>query len=366
MRVAELEAAGLYDPRAPDAAERLALLEWLVAQGLTLEQIVRAHDAGTLTTVAGQMALRPGRRLTLGEVAARAGIPPARVEDIRFAAGLSPVDPSDDAFSEEDAETFAAFAVGAAQFGETSVRRFARVLGSGLAGIAEAALSLFYDNVEQPMLERQAGELARAQANQRATQTLQVVPRAMAGLFMAHVEAAIERFRLARRAAVSDVVDFTVGFVDLVGYTTLSRRMTVSELAAMIDRFEDTAYEVVTARGGRIVKLVGDEVMFVTVTAEAACDVGLALLEHFAADPSITPRGGLASGELLIRGGDYYGPVVNTASRLAELAVPRELLVTPEVAERAQGRRLRFEPAGRRLPKGFEAPLRLFTVERAG
>jgi adenylate cyclase len=365
MTVAEFETAGLYDPREPNAAERLALLEWLTARGVTREQLVRAHGQGLLTALAGMVALRPGLRLTLADVAKRAGIPTTRVEEIRFAAGLSPVDPAERVFSEEDAETFAIFAVGAAQFGELPLRRFVRVMGSALAGIAEAALSLFYVNVERPMHERNAGELALAEANLRAIQTLQVVPRAMAGLFVAHVEAAIERFRQARRSVADDVADFTVGFVDLVGYTTLSRRMTVSELAAVIDRFEDTAYEVATARGGRVVKLVGDEVMFVTVTAAAACDIALALLDHFAGDPSITPRGGLASGELLIRGGDYYGPVVNTAARLADLAVPHEVLATPEVAEQARGPGLRFEAAGRRLPKGFEAPLTLFTVERS-
>jgi adenylate cyclase len=78
----------------------------------------------------------------------------------------------------------------------------------------------------------------------------------------------------------------------------------------------------------------------------------------------VRPRGALASGELLFRSGDYYGPIVNLAARLADLAVPHEVLVTPEVAERAVAPELRFEPAGKRMLKGFDTPATVLTVER--
>ena len=66
-----------------------------------------------------------------------------------------------------------------------------------------------------------------------------------------------------------------------------------------------------------------------------------------------------------MRGGDYYGPIVNLAARLAELAVPGELLVTNDVATHAQGDTVHFEPAGKRMLKGFDEPVALLTVERA-
>src|SRR5207253_11412855 len=123
------------------------------------------------------------------------------------------------------------------------------------------------------------------------------------------------RFRQARRSPMEDTAHCTIGFVDLVGYSWLSRRMTAPELGAVIDRFEDTAHAVATVRGGRVVKLVGDEVMFVPLTDAAGCAIALALVEQFADDPSITPRGGLANGDVLPRGGDYYGATVNLAAR---------------------------------------------------
>jgi class 3 adenylate cyclase len=358
------EAAGLYDPRAANAADRLALLEWLVGRGVTVEQMVRAQREGLLTALAGDVTLRPGPGRTLAEVAARIALALERIQEIRLAAGLPPIAPDDPVISEEEAATFAAFAAAATQFGEAAMRRFTRVLGSSLAGVAEAAVSLFLVSVEGPVREAGGGELALAQANVRATESLKLVPSALGGIFRAHLETAIRRFRQARRSASVDTAHLAVGFVDLVGYTTLSRRLTARELATVVDRFEDTAHEVATARDGRVVKVVGDEVMFVTLRAAAACDIALTLVERFCCDPSITPRGGLAAGDMLIRSGDYYGPIVNLAARLAQLAVPKELLVTPEVAAEAGASGLRFEPAGKRLLKGFDEPVTVLTVAR--
>ena len=112
-----------------------------------------------------------------------------------------------------------------------------------------------------------------------------------------------------------DTVRGCVGFVDLVGSTTLSRRLSPRELAAFVDRFEEVASAVATRFGGRVVKFIGDEVMVVTARPGAACDIALTLIERFAADGTVTPRGGIASGALLDRSGDYYGPVVNLAAR---------------------------------------------------
>jgi class 3 adenylate cyclase len=364
MDAEQLRAAGLYDPRAEGAADRLALLEWLVGRGLTVEQMVRAERDGLLTALAADMTVHSGPGHTLAEVAARLELPAERIQEIRLAAGLPPIAPDDPVVSDEEAATFAAFAAAAAQFGEAAMRRFTRVLGSSLARVAEAAVSLFLVSVEGPLRESGGGELALAQANLQATEHLKLVPSVLGGTFRAHLETAIRRFRQARRSPSVDTVHLTVGFVDLVGYTTLSRRLTPRELATVVDRFEDTAHQVATARDGRVVKVIGDEVMFVTLRAAAACDVALTLVEHFCCDPSITPRGGLAAGDILVRGGDYYGPVVNLAARLAELAVPRELLVTLEVAAEAGASRLRFEPAGKRLLRGFDEPVPVLAVAR--
>jgi hypothetical protein len=65
MDAAEYEARGLYDPTTPNAADRLALLDWLADRGFGIEDMVEAAAAGRLTAIAGDLALRPGERLTM-------------------------------------------------------------------------------------------------------------------------------------------------------------------------------------------------------------------------------------------------------------------------------------------------------------
>jgi adenylate cyclase len=362
--IPELAAVGLYDPTAPDAADRLALLEWLGDHGATIEQMVRAARAGSLTEVATELGRARGPRLTLEEASARAGVPVEQIKSILFAVGLPVVRNDDPVLTEDDARSLSAFAAGEALFGRAAIRRFTQVLGAALARIAEAAIAVSLANLEGPLEQGGASELALAQARFRATETSRPLADAISHLFRAHLEVAGRRLRSVRPDDSLDTARLTVGFVDLVGFTTLSRRIDPRDLARIVDRFEEAAHDVTASHDGRVVKFVGDEVMFVTPAPEAACDIAISLVERFADDASVTPRGGLASGEVLMRGGDYYGPIVNLASRLAELAVPREVLVSDALRAQATGGGFRFEPAGRRMLKGFDAPIPLFAAER--
>jgi adenylate cyclase len=365
MTAADFEAAGLYDPHAPAAAERLALLEWLVGQGATMAQLVAAARERTLTALAADMKVRPGPRFSARELAARRGLTVEQVLALSLAAGLPPLDADDPVYTESDAVIFSTFGTASALFGEAATRRFVRVVGSSLARIAEGAVSLFQVNVEGPLRASGGTDLDLAEENVRAIESLGQVREMLQVLFMRHMERAISWLRLSRPRRSVDTVQLAVGFVDLVGFTPLAHRLSPSELALVIERFEETAYDVATARDGRVVKLIGDEVMFVTSEASAACDIALTLFERFADDPAVTPRGGLAFGDLLLRGGDYYGPVVNLAARVAEIAVPNELLATTELAESVGAAPFRLEPAGRRLLKGLDEPVALASVTRA-
>jgi adenylate cyclase len=365
--LAALEAAGLYDPRAPNAADRLALIEWLATQGTSVDAMIASGRRGaTLTGLAGDLALRGAdARLTLREVADLAGMAPERIEAIRRASGLPPVAADERLFGPDDATAFASFGLAASLFGEAPTLHFIRVVGSALARVAEAAVSLFLVTIEEPLRSAGGSETDLAKANLQVMEALRIIPPVTYSLLRAHLETAIRRMRSAREAASVDLVRLTVGFVDLVGFTTLSQALSVRELADLVAEFEAVAHDLVAARDGRLVKLIGDEVMFVTVEASAACDVALALVERFQGNPAITPRGGLATGPLLMRSGDYFGPVVNLASRIAELAVPHEILVTDELRASVAGAGLRFDAAGKRMLKGFAQPVTLFAVQRA-
>jgi adenylate cyclase len=126
----------------------------------------------------------------------------------------------------------------------------------------------------------------------------------------------------------------------------------------MIVDFEARANEIVGDHDGRVIKLIGDEVMFSAVHPDAACTIALALTA--AAPAGTRARGGVAFGNVISSGGDLYGPIVNLASRIADIAVPGEVLVNDAIALDVVG--LAFEPAGRRSLKGFNDPVRVWTL----
>ena len=161
--------------------------------------------------------------------------------------------------------------------------------------------------------------------------------------------------------ADGEPVAMAIGFVDLVGFTPISSTAPTRELLDLLIAFERHAHDLVQAYGGRVVKLIGDEVMFAAVDPGDACRIAHGLFEEFAGRSDLTPRAGIAWGDVLAHGGDYFGAVVNLASRIADSAVPWEILLSPEVASRVpEG--YRAEPAGRRLLKGFPDPIPLSSL----
>ena len=119
-----------------------------------------------------------------------------------------------------------------------------------------------------------------------------------------------------------------VGFADLVSYTSLSRRMNEKTLARLVQRFENKCAEIISVGGGRLVKTVGDEVLYIAETPAAGAEISLALCRAFTED-EILPEARVAMvwGRILSRLGDIYGPTVNLAARLTALADPGTVLV---------------------------------------
>jgi len=358
---AEFEAAGLYDPTAADAPERLALLAHLAEQGVSIDAMRRADAVGSLHSAASDSTVRPGEPRTIEQVAEAAGLSVDLLRRVVVAAGVRI---PDDDYRDSDERTFRLFALGAQLFGDDPTLRFTRVMGSALAGVADAAISLFLVAVEDPMLRQGSDPVTRAKAVESATAALVEIPNVMDGLFRGHVELAIRRQRASTAyEAGPGAFRLAIGFVDLVGFTPLTQELSPVELADMIEDFEMTAHEVASGLGGRVVKHIGDEVMFAAVDAAAAARIALELVHSFDDREGVAPHAGLGFGAVMGRGGDYYGSVVNLASRIADIAVPNEVLVTAELVDAAGADPgLRFEPAGRRQLKGFDEPVALWSL----
>lgn len=126
----------------------------------------------------------------------------------------------------------------------------------------------------------------------------------------------------------------TVGFADITGFTRLARSMRDADLAGMVQAFETGAADIVASHGGRLVKTLGDEVMF--TSADPAGAVAMATSMHALRSPgpeALTLRIGVATGRLITRMGDVYGQTVILASRLTGIARPGTTLLDQATAE---------------------------------
>lgn len=129
-----------------------------------------------------------------------------------------------------------------------------------------------------------------------------------------------------------------VGFADLVSFTSLVRRLSERELAVVVQRFENLATDVITERGGRVIKTVGDEVLFVAKDPADAARIGLELQAAIGADELLPAvRVGMAYGPIVSRLGDVFGTTVNKAARLTAVAPSGRVLVDDVLAQRIAG-----------------------------
>jgi adenylate cyclase len=208
--------------------------------------------------------------------------------------------------------------------------QLARVMGSSMARVAEAGLLRGAEALGAANDSVAAADVFTAVAEE----TLGSMGRLLEFVWRRHMQATARRAVMQRSAARTSGSGATlvVGFADMVGFTLLSQHLQDEELARVVRRFEELAYGTVTEAGGRVVKTIGDEVMFVVDDPVAAARIGVGLAEAYARDELLSDvRVGMASGPVLVRDGDYYGPVVNLASRIVGIADPGSVLISDEL-----------------------------------
>ncbi|MFC7303013.1 adenylate/guanylate cyclase domain-containing protein [Streptomyces monticola] len=276
------------------------------------------------------------RKLTRLDVARQAGVEPERLRRLWGALGFAAVDDEAQVFTEADVR---------------AARTATELLGSGLvdagldAGLTRALghhlsrLAEWQVQVVAEWLRAQPGEgLDEELGAQLAESVLPVVAELQDYVWRRHLAAFAGRM-LAEGAEGGDGDGArrhrVVGFVDMVGYTRLTRRLDERELVLLLEYFESLAAEVIAQGGGRVVKTIGDEVLFTCDDPVAAAETALALGER-ALDQARLPglRTGLACGAVLSRLGDVYGEVVNIAARLTAIARPGTILVDESLATR--------------------------------
>ena len=203
----------------------------------------------------------------------------------------------------------------------------ARAMGQGLARLAEAQVEVFRGRAAA--LTPDEARLAAATA---ATEVLPRLEQLVVHVWRRQFAAATERSFAALDAHGYPLL--AVGFVDLVGYTRTSRETDAADLQRMLEKFERETSLRVTACGGRVVKTLGDAVLYVSESVFGAAEVALDTVAAHEDDESLPEvRAGLALGPVLPRLGDVYGEAVNLASRLTDEARPSSVLVDAAAAE---------------------------------
>lgn len=348
--------AGLVIPEGFSQDEFMLIVRWLEDRGSTFEDVCDALRDPELPQLIRSALGTDRRPMSLRDVSEEADVPIEIVREVRLAAGLEPIDDDAVVYESGDVAAFETLRLGLQLFSRDEMIAFIRVVGSSMSRVADAAQSLFHGDVERHLVAagNQASELVRrtVEAQSLAMDLASVLHM----LMRQHLDQSVQRARQAYVATsrADLMAPMVVGFVDLVGFTSRSVELDAESLADLVTRFEATANDTVTTLGGRLVKLIGDEVMFVAVSPEDGVRIADALLREFGSTPDLTPRGGMAYGPVLSRAGDYFGSIVNLAARLVDQAVPGEILLTDDLASQVTHP---LAPAGRRMLKGFPEPV---------
>lgn len=315
-----------------------SLAAMLVARGVPDADVARAERDGTLEILAIEHLVLPEPvRYTVGELAERSNLPAAQVVQFWRALGFIDPSPAEKTFTDDDVAMLEVLGglMSAGIVDPDLAVQMTRVIGSSIARIAIAQVEGFTAPDEDDEIRASAALGADPDKSSflpDAAAVLEMMPRAMEYVWRRHMQAAARSMAL--RAGGDDPSDAiqAIGFADLVGFTALSQQVDSHELAEFVDRFESLAYDTVTQLGGRVVKMIGDEVMFTAPDAAVATEIALSLSEAYRDDDALSDvRVGVAVGPVLVREGDCYGPVVNLASRIVGIAFPGTVVVSDEI-----------------------------------
>lgn len=313
--------------------------ELLGSGGVSEEDIERAADQGWLALLVVEHKLLPSAsRFTEEEVIARTGADPELGKRLWRAMGFPDAERGETIFTNADIEALGAV-LGQIKSApepdpiENAVHE-ARAVSSALSRVAEVATDRL-QRVLDALRQQGLSEFEIAELVARNLE-LEQFDRLLAYLYRRQFRAAMWRKLATHRDSESVVL--AAGFVDIVGFTTLSRQLGPPELADLIARFEAGTHDTVAGLGGRVVKMIGDEIMFAADDPATGVEIGLAVLEANARDdlqPDI--RVGLAWGPVISRDGDYFGPVVNLASRVVSISRPGRFVVSEETYKALRG-----------------------------
>ncbi|GII75476.1 adenylate cyclase [Sphaerisporangium rufum] len=273
-------------------------------------------------------------RHTRGEMAEQAGVPAELARRIWRALGFATPADHTPAFTDADLAALRRVAgmLERGLIGEETVVRMARALGQTTARLAQWQAEIMIDATLDPAVP--PGEREMAAVLELAEALLPDFESLLSHVWRAQLAAAGHRLLAMSGVAAESLPNratMAVGFADLVSFTQVSRELDERGLAELVETFEGRASDVVAAHGARLVKTLGDEVLFTAPDAGTAARVAVELVDAIR-DEGREVRAGLAYGPVLPVMGDVFGTTVNLAARLTAMARPCTVLVDDGVA----------------------------------
>ncbi|MGC1801517.1 MAG: adenylate cyclase regulatory domain-containing protein [Solirubrobacterales bacterium] len=367
----DFEAEGLLDGLSGKAREaRLGLLEDLAEDGVPLEELKRAVEEDRLVLLPVERVFEEGtERYTAKEIAACAGLEDDFLVRLMRALGAPIPAGEERVYGEADLEAAKRAKLFLdAGLPEDGVLDTSRIIGISMANLADANRDLVGEVFTEPGVDER--ELAQRYA--AAAQTMSpLLGETLLHAYRIHLREAIRQAVISEaelaegRLSGSDEV--TIAFADLVGFTRLGESLEIEQIGELTGRLFTLASE--AARPPvRLVKMIGDAAMFSSRETVPLLDSVVGLVDAAGNEELPSLRAGVAHGQALSRGGDWYGRPVNLAARITGFARPDTVVVAQDVmdaVESADENDFRFSFAGRRRFKGIEGEVPVHRVRRA-
>jgi len=348
-----------------EQADRRRLLAELHAQGASFEMLEEAVREERLATLPVEFALSDGSRYTLTEVAREAGVDPRYARAVLLSLGHPNPRPRERRFSDRDIEVARILRVFLdAGMPKDEILEVSRVIGQSMARTAAAVRRVVGNSLLSPGDSELELGMRYAEA---ARQLAPLMGPVMQQQLEVHLREQVTREVITRADRESGTLgrtrDVGVCFADLSGFTRLGQRLPPDEIGAIGNRMAEMA-GAVALPPVELVKTIGDGVMLVSRSPSALLGAAIDLRGRIREEGIEFPpmRAGIAHGAAVQRSGDWFGPVVNCASRITDVARPGTIVLEEQAYELASDGHEWSKRKRKRL-KGIDGRVGLYTLQ---